>query len=90
MHKQIPVQHLRWKCNSLPVGMVRVEKVWGFVCSPVDHDLKEKAKHVVFGVSVSVLIILDSRRSVWDLGSVVGTEGLSFFAFLGVVGPSMS
>lgn len=36
--------------------MVRVEEVWGFVCSPVDHDLKEKTKYVFFGVSVSVFL----------------------------------
>lgn len=59
--------------------MVRVEEVWGFVCSPVDHDLKGKTKHVFFGVSVSLASDLvfferESRRRVWDLGSVVGTE----------------
>lgn len=74
--------------------MVRVEEVWGFVCSPVDHLLKGETKHVVFGVSVpsvSDLLVhtIESRQGVWDLGSVAGTECL-FFAFLGIMGQPMS
>jgi hypothetical protein len=44
--------------------MVRVEEVWGFVCSPVDHDLNGETKQLVFGVSVclvSHLLLLYDR-----------------------------